>query len=903
LSRLESSTVFVLPWRNPLAVAASLGERDGMLPAFAGLLWLRYVLDAEAASRGKPRFVASYEELMADWRGTLDRSAASLQIEWPQTPAQASADIDEDLPAGLQRHRATDAELENASEVTDWARQICAALPALAENRPEALAVFDRVKAEFDGYAHIFGQASFPEFERRISALVTARDHFTNTTRRLESETRRLAGENEDMQRQLERDSIGLERLEAEIGRLTEARETLVAQSEALDRQLAEMTDRADRQENALNASEAANAGLRSRLGETRGKLAAARARAASLQAELQARFGATSRGLRRPGGLTNRLADAIALVPATVADALARGRLLAGRKVSLVALNDAEGSPQKQGGIAWKFTGNDPQLAIVLPRGLPLPPGHYQFTLSLLPGAINLAAARLYVDEGTGLQESNACNLVFSGTRDGEYMAEFQLKRSALLVRFDPCEKPGRMHLRWTRLRRVPRTEFYCRALMQLARHNLVAPRDLLLVVRQAARTVRHDGLSGLAADVRIARDRLRSGTTTYRDWIETHESEVGNEPEKLRDELGSLPVQPLISILMPVYNTGSRVLTEAIESVLAQTYGNWELCIADDASSSQGTRKVLKRFAASDARIRVVHREKNGHISRATNSALELASGEWTALLDHDDTLAPNALTEVVREINRHPDAQIIYSDEDKIDGRGLRYEPYFKPDYSRELLRSQNYFNHLTVHRTANIRAVGGWRTGFEGSQDYDLNLRIVETVDPASIRHIPKVLYHWRAEEGSTALAGTQKSYAWEAGKRALQEHVARMQLDAVVEPAPDTPYYRVRMQVPDPAPLVSLIIPTCDQLKLLRGCVDSITRLTDYPNYEIIVVDNRSKDRATLAYFEEIAGNGVARVLAYDAPFNFSAINNHAVSRAGGSVVGLINNDIEVISPG
>ena len=223
-------------------------------------------------------------------------------------------------------------------------------------------------------------------------------------------------------------------------------------------------------------------------------------------------------------------------------------------------------------------------------------------------------------------------------------------------------------------------------------------------------------------------------------------------------------------------------------------------------------------------------------------------------------------------------------------------------FKPDFSRELFRSQNYLNHLTVHRTQNIRAVGGWRPGFEGSQDYDLSLRIFERIDQENIRHIPKVLYHWRAVGGSTALAGTEKGYAYAAGFRALEEHVARTKLPATVESVPDTPFYRLKLRLPDRRPLVSLIIPTRDKVQLLRRCIDSIRAKTTYDPYEIIVVDNGSVEPATRAYFDELARADNVSILSYDAPFNYSAINNMAVAHAKGTVVGLVNNDIEVISP-
>lgn len=390
------------------------------------------------------------------------------------------------------------------------------------------------------------------------------------------------------------------------------------------------------------------------------------------------------------------------------------------------------------------------------------------------------------------------------------------------------------------------------------------------------------------------------KAKSNKYRNWIERYD--VDEEGlESLRQQIEAMDDAPLISVLMPVYNTPPRLLREAIESVCSQIYPRWELCIADDCSTDPAIRKVLEHYS-SDSRIKIEYRKENGHISAATNTAFELAAGEWIALLDHDDLLRTHALAEVALEIKRFPDAQIIYSDEDKLDRKGRRFAPYFKPDYSRELFRSQNYFNHLTVHRASNVRRVGGWRQGFEGSQDYDLSLRILEVIDPENVRHIPKVLYHWRAAEESVAAGGAAKPYAFEAGLRALQEHLSRCQPGARVERAgPDLDYYRVVMPVPTDEPLVSLIIPTRDRCDLLRNCIESIRSRTSYRKYEIIVVDNASTELDALAYLEELSKQEGVRILRYDGVFNYSAINNFAVSHAKGSIIGLINNDIEVIS--
>src|SRR5690606_22297149 len=231
-----------------------------------------------------------------------------------------------------------------------------------------------------------------------------------------------------------------------------------------------------------------------------------------------------------------------------------------------------------------------------------------------------------------------------------------------------------------------------------------------------------------------------------------------------------------PLVSILLPTYQTPERWLRRCIESVLAQAYPRWQLCIADDASPDPRVMEILQAYAARDSRIQVVRREANGHISEASNSALAMARGEFVALLDHDDELRPHALLEIVEAIAAGAGVGLVYSDEDKLDAEGRRYDPYFKPDFDPDLLRGQNYVCHFTPIRTDLVRAVGGFRKGFEGSQDHDLILRCSERLRPEQVRHVPKVLYHWRAIPGSTALSREAKDYASSAGARAVGEHL-------------------------------------------------------------------------------------------------------------------------------
>jgi glycosyltransferase involved in cell wall biosynthesis len=388
------------------------------------------------------------------------------------------------------------------------------------------------------------------------------------------------------------------------------------------------------------------------------------------------------------------------------------------------------------------------------------------------------------------------------------------------------------------------------------------------------------------------------------YEKWCEQHETLDDGDLAAISDHIGSFKRRPLISVVMPVYNPPDQLLEKAIRSVVGQLYPHWELCIADDASTQPSVRKILEGFAAADSRIKVTFRPVNGHICEATNSALEMASGEFVALFDHDDVLARTALYEVASEIEAHPDAQFVYTDEDKIDTEDRRFDPYFKPDWNPDLNSAQNYTSHLSVYRTELVRSLGGFRKGLEGSQDWDLSLRVVERIPASAIRHIPKLLYHWRAVPGSTALQLAEKTYPLEAARIALTDHFKRRGETVELLHVPGD-HWRVKYPVPSPAPFVSLIIPTRNALKLVRQAIQSILSKTDYPSFEIVVVDNESDDPDTIAYLDALSkgSNPRVRVIPYHAPFNYSAINNFAVRESKAQVVGLLNSDVEAIDKG
>ena len=384
------------------------------------------------------------------------------------------------------------------------------------------------------------------------------------------------------------------------------------------------------------------------------------------------------------------------------------------------------------------------------------------------------------------------------------------------------------------------------------------------------------------------------------YSTWIAMYDTMDSATIEKTRKTIHHLQYKPLISIIMPVYDTPELTLREALDSVTGQLYTNWELCIVDDHSTESHVRLVLEEYGDKYPQIHTHFRDVNGHISLASNDALQMAKGEFVVFMDHDDLLAPAALYRVVEGLNNNSEIDFFYSDEDKIDTAGRRYDPYFKPDWNPHLFLGQNYLNHLTAARNSLVMKVGGFRQGLEGSQDWDLYMRLVEIIEPARICHIPHILYHWRASAGSTALRTEEKKYIVEAQRKVLEDHFQRIGQNVILQQLPSG-YWFPHFPCPDPLPLVSIIIPTKDKVDLLERCIQSILSKTSYPNYELLVVDNLSQEKSSIDYLQTLRNSDRIRVIEYSNPFNFSAINNFAVNQSSGSVVLLLNNDTEVIT--
>ncbi len=364
----------------------------------------------------------------------------------------------------------------------------------------------------------------------------------------------------------------------------------------------------------------------------------------------------------------------------------------------------------------------------------------------------------------------------------------------------------------------------------------------------------------------------------------------------------INSFAQRPLFSIVIPVYNPRIDLLTKALDSIIGQIYEYWEICIADDNSTDIEIRETLERYCKADERIKVVYREKNGHISRASNSALELATGEYAVLMDHDDILREDALYEIAKAINRQGGADLIYSDEDKIDEWGLHSDPHFKPDWCPDNLLSRNYLGHVCIFKTAQLRDVGGWRVGYEGSQDYDLILRYTEIYN--KVIHIPEVLYHWRIHSESAAMSEAVKPYAYRAAQMALTEAMTRRGMEATVDFLDSFRGYSIRFGLVNKNAKVSIIIPSKNQAELLKKCLRSIEKKSTYRNFEIILIDNNSDQKEFFSLVKHYSKQSAIsfKCVQDKHPFNFSRLINLGRKHATGEFLLLLNNDTEVITP-
>lgn len=500
----------------------------------------------------------------------------------------------------------------------------------------------------------------------------------------------------------------------------------------------------------------------------------------------------------------------------------------------------------------------------------------------------------------------------IFSGNGDATVNVQIVLRDQVHTIAEIPVRRSSKLYPQSWRRVRVDLSPFAHQDITLLLSVHPSTPDEELVVKLGDPRIVRwrspreyrtqlqsrlaEGGLGGVGRSIRAivkGKPRPLALFSDYERWVKEN-TLTPAQLAQMAESSAAFGYRPLISVVTPTFNTDPGVLRCCIGSVQSQSYSNWELCICDDGSTSEPTRQTISECAQSDPRIKVNWSASNRGICEATNSAIRLSSGAFIGFLDHDDVLSPDALFESVRLLQDHPEADVIYSDEDKLESDGTRSEPFFKPDWSPELLLSGMYTCHFSLYRKELVEAVGGLRTGFEGSQDYDLILRVAEHT--SNIFHIPKILYHWRKVPNSTAEDPRAKASSTNIGLRALQEHFERIRVAAEIMPTDVPNSYRVRPSIQG-NPLVSIIIPHKDHPEMLANCIRSVRERTTYSNYELMIVDNGSSSTKAQEYLRSLP----YRVIPFNEPFNFSRLNNIAIRESRGDYALLLNDDTEVIS--
>ena len=390
---------------------------------------------------------------------------------------------------------------------------------------------------------------------------------------------------------------------------------------------------------------------------------------------------------------------------------------------------------------------------------------------------------------------------------------------------------------------------------------------------------------------------ERFEPEEVPYGPWYEAY---IPDEETLETQRKHRFDYKPLISIAVPAYQTPVEFLKQMIESLISQTYSEWELCIANASPDNEEMQKVLADYSARDSRVRFCNLKENLGIAENTNQAFAMAKGEFMGLLDHDDLLAPNALYEIVKALQDHPEADALYTDEDKVTTElDEHFQPHLKPDFNLDLLRSNNYICHFFVVRRSIVEKAGGFRKEFDGAQDYDFIFRCTENA--REVLHVPEILYHWRTHKASTADNPASKMYAFEAGKRAIEANLERTKTKGIVTHTQDLGFYRVKYPVQG-NPLVSVIIPNKDEKETLQTCLEMLEKNTSYQNFEIIIIENNSTTDEIFKYYKELSKDSRIHLLRWGKEFNYSAINNFGVSHAKGEYLLFLNNDVKSINP-
>jgi GT2 family glycosyltransferase len=883
LRDLHCQSKCILIFRNPVEVARSLAKRDGLLPARCYLLWLDNLRQCVRGSAGLPRSITTYDRLLNNPLAELERIGEDLKISWPVPPENVHTQVADFLRPHLRHQRIADEGFRIDASIPELVRECYgAAVQAAAADSVEPLEkILPVIDQELDNSQLLKNFIADLEKEHRSTIIAKNLQAIQLNSK---------ANAAEQRVRKLETEKSFPNQLRDEISRQQTSINTL---NNTIAQQAAELSS--VQQERTTLASE---------LKATQENLAALH----RTQIENQERLTTLTRDVQR---LENDVSMAVRtrdLLGAQLRSFFASAAWSISRPIRLLA--------------QWEGKSNRSTTDL-----LPLTPAHLnangqwegvgmpQFFVPISPvrGWVRVCAkvtssftgrSCLYFDTGHSFHELECAEL-------GQIMGETRVERMVYFpkpvfaVRFDPIQRFGQFTVSdfsWE-----PRSRFgiYISALLGNMGGLLGGKLDhrpsiwiaLKLLFSLDYKTFRKQ----LFSNVEGESSRAGKKYSEYELWRKAREITPALK-QQMQQQIQSWENPPLISVIVPVYNTPKEYLRRCIDSVVNQSYPHWELCIADDASKDPIVRQILEEYAHRDPRIKIKYREKNGNISAASNSALEIATGQYVALLDHDDELATHALFTMAEAIMRDPSLDMIYSDEDKINLEGKHVDPFFKPDWSPEYFLACMYTCHLGVYRTELLRRIGGWRSEFDQAQDYDLVLRVM--AQKPRILHIPDVLYHWRAIPTSTASGPGAKPIAHERARCALQNYLQLTGREGKVEQGPSEGFHRVRYAIQG-NPKVSIIIPTAARLISLQGqqtwwaleCVRSIRELSTYKNLEIIVLEDAPVDEL----FARLQPFDVKRVSVKD-PFNFSRKINLGAQASSGEHLILLNDDTDVVTP-
>jgi len=869
LEQTGNKSYFLIIIRNPLEIVTSLSKRDSFPKGKSCLLWLKHLMDAEKETRNTNRIFVTYEKLLSDWKGLLTQIEKTFGFKWPVDLKKAAPQVEAFLTNSLRHNIISDDILVEDETLSKWiSDSYLAAKEAVDGDDRLLINTMNTIEAELRE-ADKFYTSVLTDFRDKYLAEnveLQKKDLEIERLNRHLEESHQVKGyqlsEIEHLQVSITERDKRIQGLDAEVTSLHEVATERDKRIQGLDAEVAGLREGITERDERIQGLDAEVAGLRDGVREREDQIQQFHSQIDSLQIQIGAERLSREVILNSRSWKVTAPLRWMSLYARKLKRKVKTVRYLINRQYRLIknsSLFDTSFYLEQNPDVA--LSGVNPIIHYIV------------FGTKEGRDPSSLFCTSFYLLQNPDVADSGMnplAHYVKYGFKEGrDPNASFN--SSNYLKKYQAVTNSSKNFQEYLRLFRLGRSGF---------------KRDGFYTTYE--KTKNH-----------LKQRKIRSvvAPSDYKTWIKKWET-CDKDFKTIREEIKNLKYLPKISIIMPVYNVDQIWLEKVIKSVLRQLYENWELCIVDDASTKKHIKKTLKLFSMQDKRIKIKYLDKNQGISGASNEALSLATGDFIGLIDNDDELSIDALFENLKLLNKHPEADLIYSDEDKIETDGTRCEPFFKPDWSPDTFLSVLYINHFSVYRKSIVDEIGGFRKGYEGSQDSDFNLRFIEKTK--NIFHIPKILYHWRKIPGSAASGTSEKSYAYGAAKKALNDYLERNKIDGQVIDGYFPGAYRIKRRLLS-MPKISIIIPFKDQVGILKKCVNSIIRKSSYKNYEIVLINNNSEEKETFHYLDALKTNPVFKILNYNKPFNFSALNNYAVSKIKTEYIIFLNNDIEIIS--